>query len=131
MRTNTPNPSELLGSHSMEKFCDNVRNRFDIIIFDTPPTMTVTDAVVLSRIVDGVVFVIKSGQTPKELTRRALLQYKNSKSDLLGIILNLVDVSKGGYYSYYYSHYYKYGYGDEPPKEKRKREKREKKEISV
>ena len=128
-----PNPSELLGSHSMEKFCDNVRNRFDIIIFDTPPTMTVTDAVVLSRNVDGVVFVIKSGQTPKELTRRALLQYKNSKSDLLGIILNLVDVSKGGYYSYYYSHYYKYGYGygAEPPKEKRKREKREKKEINV
>jgi polysaccharide biosynthesis transport protein len=128
-----PNPSELLGSHSMEKFCDNVRNRFDIIIFDTPPTMTVTDAVVLSRNVDGVVFVIKSGQTPKELTRRALLQYKNSKSDLLGIILNLVDVSKGGYYSYYYSHYYKYGYGygAEPPKEKRKRKKREKKEINV
>jgi capsular exopolysaccharide synthesis family protein len=126
-----PNPSELLGSHSMEEFCDTVRDRFDMVIFDTPPTMTVTDATVLSRIVDGVVFVIKSGQTPKELTRRALLQYKNSKCDVLGIILNLVDTSKGSYYSYYYSHYYKYGYGGESPKEKRKRKKKEKKDRKV
>ena len=126
-----PNPSELLGSHSMEKFCDTVRDRFDMVIFDTPPTMTVTDSVVLSRIVDGVVFVIRSGQTPKELTRRALLQYKNSKCDVLGMILNLVDTSRGSYYSYYYSHYYKYGYGGESPKEQRKREKRERKDRKV
>jgi capsular exopolysaccharide synthesis family protein len=126
-----PNPSELLGSHSMEKFCDTVRDRFDMVIFDAPPTMTVTDSVVLSRIVDGVVFVIRSGQTPKELTRRALLQYKNSKCDVLGMILNLVDTSRGSYYSYYYSHYYKYGYGGESPKEQRKREKRERKDRKV
>jgi Mrp family chromosome partitioning ATPase len=115
----------------MEKLCDTVRDRFDMVIFDTPPTMTVTDSVVLSRIVDGVVFVIRSGQTPKELTRRALLQYKNSKCDVLGMVLNLVDTSKGSYYSYYYSHYYKYGYGGESPKEKRKREKKEKKDRKV
>ncbi|MBT6230197.1 MAG: polysaccharide biosynthesis tyrosine autokinase [Candidatus Scalindua sp.] len=128
-----PNPSELLGSHNMEKFIDTVRNRFDMVIFDTPPAMTVTDSIVLSRFIDGVVFVIKSGQTPKELTKRALLQFKKSNSEVLGIILNLVDISKGSYYSYYYSHYYKYGYGYgvESPKEKRKRKKREKKEAKA
>jgi Mrp family chromosome partitioning ATPase len=117
----------------MEKFIDTVRNRFDMVIFDTPPAMTVTDSIVLSRFIDGVVFVIKSGQTPKELTRRALLQFKKSNSEVLGIILNLVDISKGSYYSYYYSHYYKYGYGYgvESPKEKRKRKKREKKEAKA
>ena len=124
-----PNPSELLGSHSMEKFVDTVRDRFDTVIFDTPPAMTVTDSIVLSKFTDGVVFVIKSGQTPKELTKRALFQFAKSKSDVLGVILNLVDVSKGGYYSYYYSHYYKdsygYGYGVESPKERKKREKKE------
>lgn len=128
-----PNPSELLGSHSMEKFIGIVRDRFDMVIFDTPPVMSVTDTVVLSRFVDGVVFVIKSGQTPKELTKRAILQFNKSKCEVLGMILNLVDISKGSYYSYYYSNYYKYGYGygTESPKETKRRKKREKKEAKV
>lgn len=134
-----PNPSELLGSHSMEAFCKTVKEKFDTVIFDTPPTMTVTDAQVLSRFVDGVIFVVKSGQTVKELARRAVMQHSNPKTgELLGVILNLVDVSKGSYYSYYYSYYYKYGYGydsdegsSKRKKKNKKRKPRKEKEVEV
>ncbi len=104
-----PNPSELLGSHNMETFCNTIREKFDTVIFDTPPSMMVTDAVVLSRIMDGVVFVIRSGHTEKGLAKRAVLQFTKNKRELLGVVMNLMDVKKGGYYNY--SGYYKYGYG--------------------
>jgi capsular exopolysaccharide synthesis family protein len=104
-----PNPSEMLGSHSMETFCKNVGGQFDTIIFDTPPAMAVTDAVVLSNIVNGVIYVIKSGEVTKEMAKRSILQLSGKKNEILGVVMNSVDVSKGSYY-HYYSRYYKDGY---------------------
>ncbi len=118
-----PNPSEMLGSHSMETFCKSVKERFDTVIFDTPPAMTVTDAVVLSNIVNGVIYVIKSGEATKEMVKRSILQLSGKKSEMLGVVMNSVDVSRGGYY-HYYSRYYKYGYGygsEEGSKKNKKR----------
>ena len=108
-----PNPSEMLGSQSMETFCKNVGGQFDTIIFDTPPAMAVTDAVVLSNIVNGVIYVIKSGEVAKEAVKRSILQLSGKKSEILGVVMNSVDVSVGSYY-HYYSRYYKYGYVDLP-----------------
>ena len=104
-----PNPSEMLGSHNMEKFCKSVGERFDIVIFDTPPSMTVTDAVVLSNIMDGVVFVIKSGVTVREVAKRAISQISKNNREILGVVMNFIDVSRGSTYYHYYSSYYKYG----------------------
>ena len=120
-----PNPSEMLGSHSMETFCKNVKERFDTVIFDTPPVMTVTDAVVLSNIVNGIIYVIKSGETAKEMARRSILQLSGKKSEILGVVMNSVDVSRGSYYQHYYSSYYKYGYvyGEEEGSKKNKKRK--------
>ena len=97
----------------MEKFCDAVREKFDIVIFDTPPAMTVTDAVVLSRNMDGVILTIKSGSTAKNTVKRCISQLTRSKCEILGAIINYVDIVKGGYYYHYYAHYYKYGYSSE------------------
>jgi tyrosine-protein kinase Etk/Wzc len=108
-----PNPSEMLGSQSMETFCKNVGGQFDTIIFDTPPAMAVTDAIVLSNIVNGVVYVIKAGEVPKEAVKRSILQLSGRKSEILGVVMNSVDVSMGSYY-HYYSRYYKYGYVNLP-----------------
>ncbi|MEE9260351.1 MAG: polysaccharide biosynthesis tyrosine autokinase [Candidatus Scalindua sediminis] len=108
-----PNPSEMLGSTAMETFCKTVRERFDIVIFDSPPAMTVTDAIVLSRIMDGLIIVIKSGETVRETAKRAISQLTGNRCEILGAVVNYVDISRGSYYYQYYSHYYKYGYGSE------------------
>ena len=84
-----PNPSEILISTAMEKFCDAVREKFDIVIFDTPPAMTVTDAVVLSRIMDGVIITIKSGLAIKNTVKRCLSQLASSKCEILGAVINM------------------------------------------
>ena len=108
-----PDPAEMLGTQGMEKFYKNICDRFDTILFDTPPSMVVTDAAVLSNIVDAVVFVVKSGTTVKGAAKRAVEQLTSKKRDVLGIIMNYADISRGGYYYHYYAHYYKYGYGDD------------------
>ncbi len=119
-----PNPSEMLGSHGMELFCKSVKERFDTVIFDTPPAITVTDAVVLSNIVNGVIYVIKSGEVTKDMVKRSILQLSGKKSEMLGVVMNSVDVSRGSYY-HYYSRYYKYGYvyGDEEASKKNRKRK--------
>lgn len=108
-----PNPSEILESTLMEKFCKEVRDKFDIVIFDTPPSMTVTDAIVLSKNIDGVIITIKSGSTVKNTVKRCISQFTSSRCEILGAIVNYVDIVKGGYYYHYYAHYYKYGYSSE------------------
>ncbi|MGR3301222.1 MAG: tyrosine-protein kinase family protein, partial [Candidatus Scalindua sp.] len=108
-----PNPSEIMQSAVMKKFCNTVRKRFDMVIFDTPPSMTVTDAIVLSTIMDGVILTIKSGTTVKDTIKRCISQITSDKGEMLGAIVNEVDISKGGYYYHYYAHYYKYGYSSE------------------
>ena len=94
------------------------------IKFDTPPAMTVTDAVVLSNIVNGVIYVIKSGEVTKEVVKRSILQLSGKKSEMLGVVMNSVDVSRGGYY-HYHSRYYNYGYvyGSEEDSKKNKKKK--------
>ncbi|MEE9605226.1 MAG: polysaccharide biosynthesis tyrosine autokinase, partial [Candidatus Scalindua sp.] len=104
-----PNPSEMLGSVRMEKFCKIIREKFDTILFDTPPSLTVTDAVVLSNVIDEAVFVVKSGKTARETAKRATLQISKNKCKVLGVVVNFINVSKGSYYYHYYSGYHESG----------------------
>ncbi len=104
-----PNPSELLGSSAMKATLDEMKQKFDIVLFDSPPIIAVTDAAVLSSQLDGVILVIKSGQTDREATFRAFTLLKNVKTRVLGALLNGVHIESmyGSYYYYY--HYYYYG----------------------
>jgi polysaccharide biosynthesis transport protein len=103
-------PAELLSSILLENYIERWRNEFDHIIIDTPPCLSVTDAVVLSTKADRVILVARSGQTPKKALRRAceLLYQVNAK--VMGIVLNAFDVDSadGHYYCYgkKYSRYY-------------------------
>ena len=111
-----PNPSELLGSNAMKKLHQNLFEEFDYIFYDTPPVIAVTDAVVLSTIVDSLALIIKFGSTAAQAVNHAknLLMQVNTK--VSGVVLNSVDIqSRYGsydyytYYHYYYSRYGKYG----------------------
>src|SRR5207253_2189536 len=106
--TPPPNPAELLASSNMRDVLAELRDQYDHIIIDTPPTLSVTDAVVLSTRADAVVLVIRSGQTTKGALRRSrdILMQGNAK--VTGVLLNAVDLTSPDYY-YYYEYQGKYG----------------------
>jgi len=105
-----PNPSELLGSPRMREFLDQMREKYDMILFDSPPVMAVTDAQVLSQHADGVIVVLAAGQTQIELAKRTKQALLKVDAPIIGYVLNNFDVTKayGSYYKYYryYNYYY-------------------------
>jgi tyrosine-protein kinase Etk/Wzc len=103
-----PNPSELLASDKMQRLIEKLCEEFDIVLFDSPPVIAVTDAAILSTKLDGTILVISSGQTSHEALNRANTLLANVNSRMLGVLLNGVDVQGmyGSYYYYYYHHYY-------------------------
>jgi polysaccharide biosynthesis transport protein len=104
-----PNPAELLGSLRMKQGLALLDEYFEHIVIDTPPVLSVTDARILGTMVDGVVLVIKGGETPKEAVQRTKRLLQEVHAHLIGILLNNVDVRSADYH--YYSKYYYYGYG--------------------
>ncbi len=100
-----PNPAEILQSKAMSKFLNDMRDHFDLIILDSPPIISVTDSEILSRMVDGVVLVVKAENTEIELMTHAVRLLRNEKSPFLGVVLNNFNY-KNGYGSYYKYYYY-------------------------
>ncbi len=83
-----PNPSELLSSQRMEKLIERLKSQADLVLFDSPPILAVTDAAVLARKVDGVLLVISAGKTKRDhaVKAKAMLEKVNAK--VLGVVLN-------------------------------------------
>jgi len=110
-----PSPADLLSSHRMREAIAELRRRFKFIVIDSPPVMAATDAVILSALTDGVLLVVRSGETPKEAFTRTRDLLAAVKCRLLGVVLNAVDSNAPDYYySYrYYPYAYGYGYGED------------------
>jgi capsular exopolysaccharide synthesis family protein len=96
-----PNPAQLLSSSAMESMLGELRKRFKFLVIDSPPVLPVTDAMILSTFVDGVVFVVANGTTVRGAVMRARKTLQNVGAKVLGIVLNKVDVRHDGYYGYY------------------------------
>lgn len=96
-----PNPAELLSSRSMDEFVEAALNEYDMVIFDSPPVLVVTDAQLLANKCDGTVLVVSSNFTEKENAIKAKEQLTTSKAKLLGVILNNKKQDKSQYYYYY------------------------------
>jgi succinoglycan biosynthesis transport protein ExoP len=103
-----PNPSELLSSRRMQKLLDILADKFDIVIWDSPPLMTVTDSLVLSKILDGTIIVAKAGETTFENLRKGIKSLSDIEARFVGIIINALEMKKSDYYynRYYQSYYY-------------------------
>lgn len=104
-----PNPSELLGSQRMRELIRRLQEEVDVVVFDSPPALAVTDAAVLSRQVDGVVLVVDAGETRQPMLQRAVEELTKVGAHILGVTLNKLSVSRSGYYYYYYYYYYSEG----------------------
>jgi polysaccharide biosynthesis transport protein len=98
-----PNPAELFHSERFRKFLEQVQGQFDRVIIDSPPVVAVTDAVVLSTLVDGTMLVVRAFKTPKDLARHALRALLDVGAVTAGAVLNSVNLEKS---EYKYSHYY-------------------------
>jgi capsular exopolysaccharide synthesis family protein len=121
-----PNPAEILGSDKMREFLEELKKQYDIILIDAPPVIAVTDPSILARLVDGVVLIIRSGQSKKDAVVHAVDQLKRVEAPLLGVLLNGIQASNV-YGSYYYYNYYHYYYGQDGERKKKKRAKRKSK----
>ncbi|UCD86541.1 MAG: polysaccharide biosynthesis tyrosine autokinase [Desulfobacterales bacterium] len=113
-----PNPSEMLGSKRMSDLLNRLRKEYAHILIDSPPSTAVTDPAVLSKSVDGVVLVIRAGDTAKEMVKNGIGQFQAVGARILGAILNGVDIGRDKYYYYY--QYYHYYYGEDGDRKKRK-----------
>jgi len=112
-----PNPSELLHTDRFASVLAECAKLYDRVILDSPPTSAVTDPAVLGNLSDGVVLVVKAGETTRDSAMHARRQLAGAKARLFGVVVNAIDFSNPAYgYDYYYRNYYRYGYtyGSEP-----------------
>jgi capsular exopolysaccharide synthesis family protein len=102
-----PNPAELLDSEAMRDLWPQLRDRYDQVLVDTPPTIALTDAAVLASQVDGIILVIQAGETRIDVARETKELLTHAGGKILGAVLNGVKYGGDSYYRYYY--YYGHG----------------------
>ncbi len=101
-----PNPSELLESKRMGKLIDILEKNYDIIIFDCPPVVGLSDALVVTKYVDSTVIVVSYKQTSEDMLKKTVKALEGVNARIAGVILNKVPATKNGYYNKYYDAYY-------------------------
>lgn len=100
-----PNPSELIGSNKTSYLIKQLRQKFDIIVMDSSPVMPASDALLLSKQVDGVLLVIKTGSANRKIIKDTVQQLQNANANILGVVFNQSDLRKDSYYNNYQSYY--------------------------
>jgi len=96
-----PNPAEIISSFKMKKLLRTLSENFDYIVIDSPPLLKVTDPVILSTMVDGVILVVHGGTSTRDVLRRARQELSQAGARIFGVVLNNVDMPQGTYYEYY------------------------------
>jgi capsular exopolysaccharide synthesis family protein len=99
-----PNPSEMISSARMKDLLRLLSENFDHIIIDSPPLLKVTDSVILSTMVDGVILVVHGGKSTREVVRRTRQELSQAGAKIFGVVLNNVDIGQGEAHEYYGSY---------------------------
>jgi capsular exopolysaccharide synthesis family protein len=115
-----PNPAELFHSERFKALLAKLNARFDRVIIDSPPVVAVTDAAILSTLVDGTVLVARAFKTQRELARHGVRSLVDVGGKAAGVVLNAVDLDRDEYRYYHYYSYKKEGYyaQQEPPSDR-------------
>ncbi|HKK30935.1 MAG TPA: CpsD/CapB family tyrosine-protein kinase, partial [Alphaproteobacteria bacterium] len=111
-----PNPAELLSSERMTKIIAMNARAFDHVIIDSAPILGLADAMILSRLVDGVIMVTSAGVTGKDNIKASMRRLAQVRAPVLGVVLNAVDLDSPDY-AYYSSYYYNYDSDDKGDEE--------------
>lgn len=96
-----PNPAELLASNRMKQLKDELEELFDLVIFDLPPVIAVTDAQIMASKTDGTIFVINKGGADKEMVLKSKELLDKVQANVLGAVFNRVETKNDHYYAYY------------------------------
>jgi polysaccharide biosynthesis transport protein len=102
-RNAVPNPNDVLDSPAMRKFINEALEHYNLIVLDSPPVMAASDAVVLSRLVDATLFVVRWGVTPRQVVVNAIKTLQRAQTKFAGVVINRLNVRK----------HRRYGYGDD------------------
>ncbi len=106
-----PNPADMLHSDRFKRFIQELGERFDRVIVDSPPLVAVTDSAIISRLVDGTVFVVRAFKTSKHLSAHGLRALRDVDARIIGTVLNAVNLNRQEYsYYYHYNYYGRHGY---------------------
>lgn len=110
-----PNPSELLSNQRFQDMIEEAKERYDMVIIDTPPLGSVIDSAIVAKQCDGVMLVIANGEISYRFAQKVKEQLDRAECRILGCVLNKVNMGKGGKYGYYGKYYGKYygNYGDD------------------
>jgi tyrosine-protein kinase Etk/Wzc len=100
-----PNPAEMLESSAMKEFLREIKSRYELILVDSPPIIAVTDAEILSRMVDATILVVAAESTELELMEKSVELLRGENNSFIGTVLNNFSY-KAGYGSYYKKYYY-------------------------
>ncbi len=114
-----PNPAELLGSRQMAALLEEMKQRWELVLLDTPPVVALSDAALLAARSDGVLLVVTAYQTPRDVVVAARRQLEQVGARILGVVLNRVRPSESGRYHYYYYYYSRDGSSAESPRDGR------------
>lgn len=95
-----PNPAELLNSNRMKEITEEMKTFYELIIFDSPPILAVTDAQILATKVDGTLVVLPQGEVTKKELTETVDRLENVKANVIGVVMNKVRGNKGSYYYY-------------------------------
>lgn len=97
-----PNPSELLRSKTMDSIIEEILQNYDMVVFDAPPVLAVTDAQILANKADGTVLVLNTKKTEKEALEKAKELLETSKANVLGVVMNNYTYENDVFYYQYY-----------------------------
>ncbi len=103
-----PNPAELLNSQRMTHVMSELRKEADVVLYDTPPALTVADAAILSPQVDGCILVVETGKTRRDTFVQAVQRLQKTGANIFGAVMNRLRPGRSGYYYDYYYYYYHY-----------------------
>ena len=95
-----PNPSELLGGDKMRELIEEMSKKYDYVLVDTPPVSVVSDASIVTHLLDGVLLLVRQGHSNKEAVKRAVANLELTGIKPLGFVLNGIELSKDGVYGY-------------------------------
>jgi capsular exopolysaccharide synthesis family protein len=115
-----PNPPELFGTERFLGLIQELRRNFNWVLIDSPPVISLTDSVILASLVDLVAFVVRHSENDKDMIRRCVTSLRNVNQNVIGAVLNDVDLARSHYRDYYYAGYYYYGADQEKQKRKKK-----------
>lgn len=100
-----PNPAEVVASNKLRNFINEMKNHFDYILLNSPPVIAVTDAQILSSFLDGVILVVSSGEAEKELVKKSKDLLDKVNANIIGVVLNKLELKSRKGYGYYYYYY--------------------------